>query len=119
MTLQHLGGRRLPFERLLCLVEQADVLDRDHGLAAKVCSSATSLSPKSARLGAVDGDRADQLAVAQHGYAETAAEPGELAGALQDRFIAGLDEQVDHVDHFSSAQRTGGDRRTVLQALRP
>ena len=32
---QHLGGRRLPLERLLGLVEQAHVLDRDHRLVGE------------------------------------------------------------------------------------
>ena len=35
MTLQDLGGRGLPLERLLGLVEQANVLDRDHGLVGE------------------------------------------------------------------------------------
>ena len=33
--LQHLGGGRLPLQRLLGLVEQAHVLDRDHGLVGE------------------------------------------------------------------------------------
>ena len=33
--LQHLGGRRLLLQRLLGLVEQAHVLDRDHGLVGE------------------------------------------------------------------------------------
>ena len=35
MTLQHLGRRCLLLQRLLGLVEQARVLDRDHGLVGE------------------------------------------------------------------------------------
>ena len=35
MTLQDLGGRGLPLQRLLGLVEQARVLDRDHRLVGE------------------------------------------------------------------------------------
>ena len=42
--LENLGGRRLPLERLLRLVEQAHVLDRDHRLAGEGLEGSTCLS---------------------------------------------------------------------------
>ena len=58
MTLQHLGGRRLPLQRLLGLVEQAHVLDRDHRLVGEGLQQLDWPSAKGPARRATD-DRAD------------------------------------------------------------
>ena len=66
--LEHLGGRRLPLERLLGLVEQAHVLDRDHRLVGEGPEQRDFLSQRIGR--AVRASQRlinrSRLAVAQH-----------------------------------------------------
>ena len=57
---QDLARRRLPLERLLGLVEQAHVLDRDHRLVGEGLAAARSAGREMARFGAADADRADR-----------------------------------------------------------
>ena len=73
MTLQHLGGRGLLLQRLgqivgalAQLVEQPRVLDGDHGLGGEVLHQLDLLVVERPHLLAIDGDRADNLLVAEH-----------------------------------------------------
>ena len=58
---QHLGGRRLPLERLLGLVEQPRVLDRDHRLVGERLRERDLLVVETPGGRAQDRDAADRL----------------------------------------------------------
>ncbi|HTJ28301.1 MAG TPA: hypothetical protein VMA36_19240, partial [Candidatus Limnocylindria bacterium] len=63
--LEHVGRRGLPLERLLCLVEQSRVLDRDHRLVGERLRERDLLGVELAGRLAQDRDRAQRLALAQ------------------------------------------------------
>jgi hypothetical protein len=73
MTREISAVARLPLERLLGLVEQARVLDRDHAWSAKVCSSCTSLPRITGARRHGRRDRADDSPVAEHRHGERVA----------------------------------------------
>ena len=82
--LQHLGGRGLLLERLLGLVEQARVLDRDHRLVGEGLQQRDLLVGERARARAAnDGDRADRRALAQHRHDQSSAAAASAAAARQ------------------------------------
>ena len=62
---QDLGGRGLPLERLVGLVEQARVLDGDQRLVAEGLGERNFLAVESSGLLAEDRQGADRFAVAQ------------------------------------------------------
>ena len=64
--LQHLGGGGLLLERLLGLVEQARVLDRDHRLVGEGLQQRQLLVGEGLRRLARDADRADAAALPEH-----------------------------------------------------
>ena len=74
IDLQHLGGRGLLLERLLGLVEQARVLDRDHGLVGEGPHQVDVGLGERLDPAAQQRDHADRLAVAQHRHREHRAE---------------------------------------------
>ena len=80
--LENLGGRRLPLERLLRLVEQAHVLDRDHRLAGEGLEELHLLVAEQSGVGTGNGDGADGLTFAHHRHAERGAKPGQLRHRL-------------------------------------
>ncbi len=63
---QDFGSRGLALQRLLRLVEQAHVLDRDHGLVGEGLQQRDLLRREGARLAAPGKDRADRLAFTKH-----------------------------------------------------
>ncbi len=67
---QDLGGRRLPLQGLLGLVEQPHVLDRDHGLVGKGRHQADLAGGKGPGPRARDADRPNRLAVPDHRHGE-------------------------------------------------
>ena len=76
--LQHLGSRGLVFQRLLGLVEQAHVLDGDHGLAGEGRKQHHGLRGKRPGFGARHADGTDRLALVKQGHRNEAAKPGLL-----------------------------------------
>ena len=91
--LQHRGRRRLLLERLLGLVEEARVLDRDHRLVGEGAQQPLLLVVERAQLRAADQDRADRLAFPEHrrerrpntsprAARRSGAAPPELAGSF-------------------------------------
>ena len=62
---QDLGGRGLALERLLGLVEQSDVLDRDHRLVGEGFHEADLVRGERHRLALPERDRSDRGAFAQ------------------------------------------------------
>jgi hypothetical protein len=73
--LEQVAGRSLPLERLLRLVEQPRVLDRDHRLVGEGLQQADLLTGEPARDAAGDGDSTDRFAVPNHGHGQQAAVP--------------------------------------------
>ncbi len=67
--LQHVGGGRLLLQRLLGLVEQAHVLDRDHGLVGEGLQQRDLLVGEAPGLGAIHVDGADDALLAHHRHA--------------------------------------------------
>jgi hypothetical protein len=67
---QHLRGRGLLLERFLGLVEEARVLDRDHGLVGEGLEQGDLARQERARLLTRDDDRADAAIVEQQGSEE-------------------------------------------------
>ena len=68
---QDLADRRLLLERLLRLLEQAHVLDRDDGLVGEGLQQLDLLVRETAaRPAAADGDRAERPALAQHRHGD-------------------------------------------------
>ena len=66
MTLQHLAGRGLLLERLLGLVEQAHVLDRDHRLVGEGAQQRDLLVAQRSGVLPHHADGADRRIAAQH-----------------------------------------------------
>ena len=64
--LQDLGRGRLALQRFLGLVEQAHVLDRDHGLVGKGLEQLDLVAAEFAGLTAGDADHTDGLIVTEH-----------------------------------------------------
>src|SRR5579872_2284424 len=62
---QDVAGRRLPLERLLGLVEEACVLDRDHGLVGESSDQCDLVLGEATGLFLVDREIANQLALLQ------------------------------------------------------
>jgi hypothetical protein len=60
------------------LIQQADVLDRDHGLAGEALDQIDLLVGERAHLLAVDGDRSDQLVFLVHGNDEQCPDAGDV-----------------------------------------
>ena len=77
---EHLGGRRLPLERLLGLVEQAHVLDRDHRLVGEGLEDR--FMARRYRPGVAEShiDRTDGLPVAQHRCGEETSPAARMRG---------------------------------------
>ncbi len=69
---KHLRGRGLPLQRLLGLVEQPHVLDRDHGLVGEGLEQVDLALWRLAGLRPVDADDAHRHAVLQHRRADHA-----------------------------------------------
>ena len=74
MTSQHLGRRRLPLQRLLGLVEQPRVLDRDHRLVGEGLQQRDFRRLNGRRRLRRQRDRADRLAFPQHRHGQHRAE---------------------------------------------
>ena len=96
-SLKHIGGRGLLLQRFAQLVEQAGILDRDHRLVSEVRHQLDLFVGERPHLLAVDGDRADQLVVLEHGHGDERARAGELGdgGACVRLFR----HEVGNVDH--------------------
>jgi hypothetical protein len=75
--LQHLGRRGLPVERLLRLVEEAHVLDRDGGLIGEGCQQLDLLVGECPHFLAPHDDDADDRVAADHRRAEHGAVAAE------------------------------------------
>ena len=91
---QHLGRRRLLLERLLGLVEEARVLDRDHGLVGEGLEQGDLARQERAGLFTRHGDRADAAIIEQQGGEQyrlhscrqrAAADPGAVRPARRRR----------------------------------
>jgi hypothetical protein len=67
---QDLARRGLPLERLLGLIEQAHVLDRDNRLARERAYQVDLLLGEWPDFGAANGDAADDLSLFEHGHCE-------------------------------------------------
>ncbi len=92
----------------LRLVEQARVLDGDHSLVGEGLQQPHLIFGERSDLGAADGDRADDLALAQHRHRQVAAKAGKLGGLL--RAIVGIGQHVDDLHRHPLTDRTRGDR---------
>ena len=126
--LQHLGRSGLPLQRLLGLVEQAHVLDRDHGLAGKRLQQVDLLVRENARLGAIDRDRADDLLVPEHRHAEATAISAQLRCALEVRRVVriGQGHHIGGVDYGPRSDCVGREaspiqahRKSFVRDLQP
>src|SRR5262245_1442973 len=65
---EQIGGRGLLLQRFPQLVEQASVFDRDDALRSEVCKQLDLLVGERPHLLAIDGNRADNLALLEHRY---------------------------------------------------
>ncbi len=79
--LQHFGGGRLLLQRLLGLVEQPRVLDRDHGLVGEGRAAADLLLVEGPASVTRDADRADRPAFPQHRGEQRSRTPHRAAPA--------------------------------------
>jgi hypothetical protein len=68
--LEHIGGCSLLLQRLPQLVEQPHILDGDDGLVGEIGDQRDLLVVERSHLGAIDGDRADELTLLEHRHAE-------------------------------------------------
>ena len=84
--LEHLGSRRLPLEQFAQLVEQSCILDSDDRLIGKIADQLYLLVRERSYLGAIYGDRADELTLLEHRYAEK----GSNASQLRRRHAHGI-----------------------------
>ncbi len=113
--LQDVGGRGLAFQRLPDLVEQACILDRDHGLIGKGLQQLHEVGRERAWLGAGDADHADRRAAVHQRHEQHAAEaaqPRQIAVQRGDvRSLA-----VGKLDRLAAAhQRKGRKLRDLAR----
>ena len=106
--LEQLAGRRLPLERLLGLVEQAHVLDRDHRLVGEGLEQLD--VPVGERSGLVrgDGDGPNELPIAEHRNREPA------SPASRQRVVARILRVGQHVGQIVDSPGQGGPAQHVL-----
>ncbi len=108
--LKHFGGRSLPLERLLRLVEQTHVLDRDDRLVGEGFQEPDLSVRKRLHLQPCDVDGADRRIAPHHRYGEDAA-VADRAGAL------GLLRIVRHVLRVGDRDDAPLENRTRREAL--
>ena len=112
---QHLGCRGLLVERfteiigaLPQFVEQPRVLDGDDRLGGEIADKIDLLVGKRVNILMVDGDRADQFIVAEHGDGERGTRAGHLC---QHRFgVAFIGGKIVDVDDFLCRDEGADDR---------
>ena len=99
------GG--LPLERLLRLLEQPDVLDRDDGLVREAFHQCDLLCSKGADRRAPQGDDTDRPIVLQQRHGEERAEVAKLLRFAKG--VRGIGEDIGNVDRAPLGERaTGG-----------
>src|SRR5262249_12078987 len=76
---QDLACRGLPFQRLLRLVEQPDVLERDDGLVGERLEQGDLVSREATGLAASHPDRSDGHVVTEHRNDHAASEPTDAS----------------------------------------
>jgi hypothetical protein len=103
--LQHLGRRSLPLQRLLRLVEQAHVLDRDHCLVGKGLEQIDLALWRLAGLGPGDAEGAHRHVVLQHRDADDA--PPRLGDMRQS--VLRIGQEVFDRNRLSRQDRPPGD----------
>ncbi len=111
---QDFGRRSLPLQRLLRLVEQSRVLDRDDGLIGKGAEQLHVVHGESARLLARDADHADGAIVARQRREQHAAIAAQSRQLPDDRrhprFRLGVDELLGFAVANQHERREFGDR---------
>ena len=118
---QDLRRRGLLLERLLGLVEQPYVLDRDHRLVGEGLEQIRLVLAELPGNGAIDGNDADRLAVAQHRHAHDAAHPPRASTRPEGLRIGIVSLDVADPDRGGAQDRLAqmpppGDRRRELLA---
>ena len=91
--LEHIGDRRLLLQRFAQLIEQAGVLDRNHGLRRKAGDQLDLLVGEGTYLLAVDGEDADEFLLLEHRNVENGPEASQFDRGYKDRFtlnVSGL-----------------------------
>src|SRR5262245_25976230 len=109
---QNLARGRLLLERLLRLVEQPDILDRDDGLGGKGLQERDVAVGERADRRAPDRDRPDRLALAYQRDGQDRSEAGRARPGLALRELAGYGQIVD-VDGPTVEQRAPRNPVTV------
>src|SRR5262249_44762299 len=67
-NLEHIGGSGLLLQRLAQLIQQSNVLDRDHRLGGEIRDQLNLLVGERSNFLTINNDRADQLVFLKHGY---------------------------------------------------
>ena len=74
-SLEDVGGRGLPYQRLLSLVEQPHIFDGDDRLIGEGLQQRDLVGCERSSLTARYGNRADRLAIPQHGHGQCRSKP--------------------------------------------
>ena len=106
--LENLRRRGLPLPCLLGLVEQAHVLDGNHGLIGEGLQKRDLLVREWSRFSAADTDYADRISLAHQGNGQGAAEPSRSSSGTND--IIRVLENVGDRDNAPSQNRSGRRR---------
>ena len=113
--LEHVGGGGLLLQRFAQLIEQARVLDGDDRLAGEARDQLDLLVGERPHLGAVDGDRADQLVLLEHRYHENCASAGQFSHGNWPWLavdVGALQSEIGYVSQLlrrdNAAKRMGG-----------
>src|SRR5262249_10498949 len=115
--LEDLGSRCLLLERILRLLEQPDVLNRDDRLVGEGLEELDPTRRKEARLLARHEDRPDSIPFAQHWYSEPAPEAGGSCDAPR-KLAGGVSVlQVLKLDDHSRQDRARGRQGTIEPRL--
>ena len=112
---QDVGGSGLPLQRLARLVEQARILDRDHGLVGKRLEQLHEIGRERAGLGARDTDHADRDVPVHQRHEQHAAETAQPRQIpIQLRNVVGF--AVRKLDRLAAPHE--GEGRKLLEPAR-
>src|SRR5262249_28975094 len=109
--LEHVGGGGLLLEGFTKFIEQANVLDGDHGLVSEGLDQFNLLLTEAPRLITNNSKDADDLPLAHEGHPEPCSHADHVGRVWF--FVFGVDQEIRNVDRAALDERAPENRSSI------